>query len=317
MFASLAGSLQLAALPAATMLAGSVAVYVWTPGRVLLACLQCLGAGIILGAIGSELLPHLREIHSGFAGTFAITVGFFAGFILMFVIKALADEGEDEEEAADLGESLREEGQPLLSEKAERVTSWAPLAVSTSFSNATRRMSTLFTDASLNQSFVSHATKPPKKEKGHHVLPWGLITAVALDSFVDGFFLGMSYTATARAGMILAVATAIEMCFLGLTFSASLVNREVSVRTVLLVVAMPIILVLGSGFGSVLGEAASQSPQFYAAFLSFGVAALIFLVTQELLLEANERQADASLPFINSCLFIGFWAILIIERMVG
>lgn len=32
----------------------------------------------------------------------------------------------------------------------------------------------------------------------------------------------------------------------------------------------------------------------------FGVAALIFLVTQELLLEANERQADASLPYINS-----------------
>eukprot|EP00667_Euglena_gracilis_P026920 EG_transcript_32848 len=187
MFASLAGSLQLAALPAATMLAGSVAVYVWTPGRVLLACLQCLGAGIILGAIGSELLPHLREIHSGFAGTFAITVGFFAGFILMFVIKAFADEGDDEEEAAELDESLRAEGQPLLAEKAERiekVTSWGPLAVSASFSNATRRMSTLFTDASLNQSFVSHATKPPKKEKGHHVLPWGLITAVALDSFV-------------------------------------------------------------------------------------------------------------------------------------
>ena len=40
------------------MLLGSMAVYVWAPGRLLLACLQCLGGGIILGAIGSELLPQ-------------------------------------------------------------------------------------------------------------------------------------------------------------------------------------------------------------------------------------------------------------------
>eukprot|EP00668_Euglena_longa_P048232 GGOE01065297.1.p1 GENE.GGOE01065297.1~~GGOE01065297.1.p1 ORF type:complete len:314 (+),score=66.66 GGOE01065297.1:71-1012(+) len=313
MYDTLQGSVQLASLPALTMLLGSVAVYVWTPGRVLLACLQCLGGGIILGAIGSELLPRLREIHSGVAGTFSITVGFFAGFILMFFIKSLADEG-DNEDAVEREESEAEET-PLLGGK---VGTWSPL--SDTVAHARHRMSMLITDASLSSSLVTWACDPPKKKEAHfhHPMPWGLIAAVALDSFVDGFFLGMSYTAATRAGVILAVATAIEMCFLGLTFSASMVHRMgMTVPTVLLVVAMPLILILGSAVGSLLGEAASESPHCYAAFLSFGVAALIFLVTQELLLEANERQADASLPYINSCLFIGFWAILVIERVVG
>ena len=148
-------------------------------------------------------------------------------------------------------------------------------------------------------------------------LPWGLIIAVAVDNLVDGFFLGIAYIAAPRAGQIMAVATAIEMTFLGLTYSASMLKSGMTPKTLFLIAMMPFLLVFGSVAGALLGDVASTSPQVYAGFLSFGVAALIFLVTQELLLEANENLEEDNVPYINSCLFVGFWAILIIERTIG
>jgi len=311
--------------PALSMLLGSCLVYLWAPGRVLLACLQCFGAGIILGAIGMELLPHLGQVHGGFGGTVCITVGFFVGSGSMFLIKAMCERTETDREEGSDSETTRLTSAP--SGKQDETV--APKSGS---SFPWGRSQSLVTQAcrELKRNSTKNLRKP---------LPWPLITAVALDSFVDGFFLGMSYTASARAGIIMAVATAIEMGFLGLTFSATVINCGLNRRTVGIVTAMPCIMMIGSIVGGVLGEAAENYPSFYASFLSFGVAALIFLVTQELLLEANERQSDEWIPWINSwphapwprfrsepvtarpspliCLFVGFWGILVIERTVG
>ena len=87
----------LAMVPASGMLMGSLSVYMISLNRVVLACLQCLGAGLILGAIGSELLPHLAAIHAGLEGTISITAGFFLGIVTMFYVKSIAhDQGEGE-----------------------------------------------------------------------------------------------------------------------------------------------------------------------------------------------------------------------------
>jgi ZIP family zinc transporter len=47
--------------------------------------------------------------------------------------------------------------------------------------------------------------------------------------------------------------------------------------------------------------------------LSFGVAALLDLVTEELLTEAHEVDET---PLLTSMFFVGFLALLMIERMV-
>lgn len=47
------------------------------------------------------------------------------------------------------------------------------------------------------------------------VLPYGLIVTVGVDGFVDGFLIGVTCVLSSHGGVILALATCIEMCFLG------------------------------------------------------------------------------------------------------
>ena len=51
-----------------------------------------------------------------------------------------------------------------------------------------------------------------------------------------------------------------------------------------------------------------------AGFLTFGLIALLYLVTEELLVEAHE-QPDS--PVITAMFFVGFLGLLMIEEMLG
>jgi zinc transporter ZupT len=307
----------LAMVPASGMLMGSLSVYMISLNRVVLACLQCLGAGLILGAIGSELLPHLAAIHAGLEGTISITAGFFLGIVTMFYVKSIAhDQGDDDDHEMERKplllrsmSTLSPPTSPHRRKSSRFHDSWE--VRSTSLGSINLRRPSRLERACCDMQAAAELTERTQP------LPWGLIIAVAVDNLVDGFFLGIAYIAAPRAGQIMAVATAIEMTFLGLTYSASMLKSGMTPKTLFLIAMMPFLLVFGSVAGALLGDVASTSPQVYAGFLSFGVAALIFLVTQELLLEANENLEEDNVPYINSCLFIGFWAILIIERTIG
>ena len=55
-------------------------------------------------------------------------------------------------------------------------------------------------------------------------------------------------------------------------------------------------------------------PVVIAGFLSFGLMALLYLVTEELLVEAHEKPDT---PRISAMFFIGFLGLLLIEELLG
>ena len=118
-------------------------------------------------------------------------------------------------------------------------------------------------------------------------VPVTLATAVAVDSFVDGFLIGLSAASGTNAGFVMSAALSIEMGFLGLTYAAALTKQPRWLAT-LAMIGPPVILVLG-GAGGALLAAAVAGTALHVGLISFGVAALLYLVTEELLLEAHSE----------------------------
>merc|ERR1711972_359319 len=111
-------------------------------------------------------------------------------------------------------------------------------------------------------------------------------------------------------------ATCIEMCFLGLSFSASVQNTTRSVlKHTALVLLPPVVLALSGVLGNGIGGFLEQSPGLFIGFIAFAIVALLFLVTQELLTEAHEVGGEDIL--VNIMLFVGLLAGILLEQFVG
>jgi len=152
----------------------------------------------------------------------------------------------------------------------------------------------------------------PDPEKRSEILPIALIFAVYVDCFVDGFLIGLSFIASQHAGIVMAVATCIEMGFLGLSFSASIkISTSKLWKHILVIIFGPLILAVAGAVGSAAGVAVEHIPSLYLGFVSFAVVALLFLVTQELLIEAHENTEGKEIWWINVWMFLGIFLILL------
>lgn len=142
-------------------------------------------------------------------------------------------------------------------------------------------------------------------------ISWGLLTAVGIDLLIDGILIGVSFLAGERGGVLIAIALTIEIFFLGLSTTSTLGARKVSTPMRLLVsFILAILIPIGAGLGASL---LIHLPQTVTnGVLSFGVAALLYLVTEELLLEAHEVRET---PSITLCFFVGFLLILLLEGL--
>ncbi len=92
-----------------------------------------------------------------------------------------------------------------------------------------------------------------------------------------------------------AIALTIEMGFLSLTFAASLKKQKHSVFLVSILLP-PLSLWLGGFIGATTAAAVARAPAMHVALISFGIAALLFLVTEELLLEAHDAVSKSPPP---------------------
>lgn len=145
--------------------------------------------------------------------------------------------------------------------------------------------------------------------------PWSYILAVAIDSLVDGLLLGMVGVETPREVLMMAAATAIEMGALGLSCSVALLTRS-KLSRFSCVIGMPIILVAGGCIGAFAASALRRFPLAYTFMLAYGIAALLYLVLQELLVEANERREEVDSSGCTSyCLFLGYLFVLVIDTV--
>jgi zinc transporter, ZIP family len=142
--------------------------------------------------------------------------------------------------------------------------------------------------------------------------PMALLAAIGIDILVDGLVLGLAFVAGEKAGFLLTIALTLEVLFLGLTLTNELAETYRSrLRIIVIVSALALLLPIGA-LAAV--PVATLSPVMVAGFLSFGLMALLYLVTEELLVEAHEKPDT---PLISSMFFVGFLALLTLEEIMG
>lgn len=139
-------------------------------------------------------------------------------------------------------------------------------------------------------------------------LPWGLLVAIGIDIFIDGLLLGIGFAAGAKEGTLLAIALTIELLSLGLATAVELrQDGHGKGRAVAIVAGTSLMLLLGAGIGTTVLRGATGN--LLEIVLSFGLAALLFLVTEELLTEAHE---EPETPLMTMAFFVGFLLFLLL-----
>ena len=135
--------------------------------------------------------------------------------------------------------------------------------------------------------------------------PWGLTAAAAVDTAIDGAIIGTGFALGEGTGVVLSLALGLELLFLTLSVGSSF-RQQGSSRwmTVAATSAISLLLLVGAFGGEVLLRGASEST--LAVMLSFGAAALLYLVTEELLVET--RLPEETL-MSTAMFFLGFLAI--------
>ncbi|MES2095941.1 MAG: transporter [Pseudomonadota bacterium] len=140
--------------------------------------------------------------------------------------------------------------------------------------------------------------------------PVAMLGAVSIDILVDGLVLGLAFVAGEKAGRLLTIALTLEVLFLGLTVTEALQDR---LRSKLAIIGATVAIGLLLPVGALIAlPVAALSPAMITAFLSFGLMALLYLVTEELLVEAHEKPDT---PLISAMFFVGFLGLLLIEEL--
>jgi ZIP family zinc transporter len=104
----------------------------------------------------------------------------------------------------------------------------------------------------------------------------------------------------------------LEVLFLGVTVTEELGDTLASkARIVALTFGLGLLLPLGTLLAL---PVAGFPPAIITGFLSFGLIALLYLVTEELLVEAHEKPDT---PLISAMFFIGFLGLMLLEELMG
>lgn len=141
------------------------------------------------------------------------------------------------------------------------------------------------------------------------IVPRVMIATIAIDLLIDGILVGMGASLGEGTGRTLAIALAFEVCFLGMSLTAELLERGLPrTRAMSVPMAASLPTIIGAfGGAALLGHA---SPALLSGVLAFGCAALLYLVTEELLTEAHDVP-DTNIHVIM--FFVGFLFLYALE----
>ena len=137
----------------------------------------------------------------------------------------------------------------------------------------------------------------------------GLLVATFVDVATDGFIIGAGFAAGGETGKVLALGLSVELLFLGLAVTS---DRIAGWRIVGVTAALGLTVLGFAVLGSVLLAGASAAV--LAGTLSFSAAALLYLVTEELLMEAHEVEEKPIATLVLFGGFLTFWAIQLMGR---
>ena len=130
---------------------------------------------------------------------------------------------------------------------------------------------------------------------------------------MDGLLIGIATAAGQSAGPMMAASLCVEMSFLGLTLAMALKGQS-RISSIGASLVGPVGIVIGAAVGGFLSEAFSKNPASMTFLLSFGTSALLFMVAEELLLEAHEE--GDHVWWVDLQLYTGFFASIIMGKIL-
>lgn len=142
--------------------------------------------------------------------------------------------------------------------------------------------------------------------------PTSLLLTLGIDITLDGLLIGLGFAAGAKQGLLLTIALTLEVLFLGISGAAALTRGGTAPGNIIAITSgFAGLLLAGAGAGAMVLTGASATV--LDAALSFGLAALLYLVTEELLVEAHETSET---PLLTAMFFVGFIVLLVIEMLL-
>lgn len=179
----------------------------------------------------------------------------------------------------------------------EIVSKHAPVEVAVGFALGVLLM--------LGIRYFTHSLEEKEQENESSI---GLLVAIGVDVLLNGLLIGISFSAGAKAGRLLTFALTIELLSLGLAVAVALGKSGKSrLKIIVTVSLLSLLIVIGAAIGATVLRDVSTSV--LEIVLSFGLAALLFLVTEELLVEAHE---EPETPLATATFFGGFLLFLIL-----
>ncbi len=142
--------------------------------------------------------------------------------------------------------------------------------------------------------------------------PLGLILTVGVDVLVNGLLLWIAFAAGAGAAILRTIALTIEVLFLGMTVATELMETIAAQLQSVGIVA-PILLTLPLVTTLAASVSTLPGPVLTGCF-SFGLMALLYLVTRELLADAHEKPDK---PWVAAMFFVGFLLLITLDELLG
>ena len=139
-----------------------------------------------------------------------------------------------------------------------------------------------------------------------------LLVVVLVDILIDGLLVGVGFAAGREKGILIMVALTLEVLFLSLSTIGELLSSGTSRRRAMAFALLTAaVLLVGAGGGAIIASVV-RGPVMVGV-LAFGAAALLYLVTEELLVEAHETPET---PLTTAVFFLGFLVLFMIESAV-
>ena len=140
-------------------------------------------------------------------------------------------------------------------------------------------------------------------------LSTGLLLATFIDVATDGFIIGAGFAAGGETGTILALGLSVELLFLGLALAS---EATAGWRIISISGALGGTVLIFSLIGNALLTGASHAV--IGGALAFSAAALLYLVTEELLMEAHEVEEKPVSTLVLFGGFLAFWSIQLLGQ---
>lgn len=139
-----------------------------------------------------------------------------------------------------------------------------------------------------------------------------LAAVIGIDVLVDGLVVGLGFIHGVRQGLLLTIALTVELLFLAVSVAAELGGSGmpkllVAATTIGLSLLLPAAAAIG------LGVVSSLADPLVTALYGFGLVALLYLVTEELLVEAHNKSDP---PLATAMFFVGFFMMVSLDRVI-